>query len=439
MNKQDNLMTDREKAGVEEEVVRAALVGGVGENTEELQEKSLCELERLLNTAGGVCIARVTQNRPHPDPRFYLGSGKIEEIAALAKANDISLVVVDDELSPSQIKNIEDAMESQVRVIDRTMLILDIFARNAVTSEGILQVEIAQLKYSLPRLLGKGSELSRLGGGIGTRGPGESKLETDRRHIKRRIAYLEAALREMDENRAVQRRARKSAGIPQIAVAGYTNVGKSTLLNKLTDAGILSENKLFATLDPTTRRLKLPNGKEVLLTDTVGFIQRLPHHLVEAFKSTLDEVVLADLILILLDAADPEVQSQLTVTEEILSSLFEKRRVEPKPVLYIFNQCDRVSGDLPAFTPRADTVYISALTGEGIDDLLSRVEKALDEGKKEVVFRFPASGGGYVSRLYQTSTVLSCDYTENGIVVRTIADEKIRGMYREYLQLEGGN
>ncbi len=421
---------------------QAILVARIEEGmTEENREKSLDELEQLLETAGGVCFARLSQTRPHPDVRTYLGSGKAEELSQLIKGNKITLIVVDDELSPSQIKNLEDAMETEVRVIDRTMLILDIFARNAVTSEGILQVEIAQLKYSMPRLLGKGTALSRLGGGIGTRGPGESKLETDRRHIKRRIAYLEEALREMDETRSIQRSARRSSGIPQIAIAGYTNVGKSTLLNHLTHANILSEDKLFATLDPTTRRLKLPTAGEVVLTDTVGFIQHLPHHLVEAFKSTLDEVVLADLILIILDASNPEVDHQLSVTEQILSALYAKRKAEPRPMLYVFNKCDRVEKKmLPLLTPRADTVYISAVTGEGIDTLIARIEKAVSECKKEVVFKFPnAFGGGYLNRLYKTSTVVSCDYASDGMLIRVIADEKIRSMYKEFLVEKGGN
>ena len=268
-------------------------------------EKSLDELERLLATAGGTVFARMTQSKEAPDPRTYIGSGKVTELADLCADNEIKLVVFDTELSPSQIRNLEDRL-GNVTVIDRSMLILDIFALHAVTGEGKLQVELAQLKYTVPRLSGKGTELSRLGGGIGTRGPGESKLESDRRHIKRRIAALEAELEVLEKNRKTMRASRDKSNMPGIAIVGYTNAGKSTLLNYFTNAGILVEDKLFATLDPTTRKLELPCGEDVLLTDTVGFISRLPHHLVKAFKSTLDEAVYADILMIVIDASDPE-------------------------------------------------------------------------------------------------------------------------------------
>ncbi|MBO5682689.1 MAG: GTPase HflX, partial [Clostridia bacterium] len=298
---------------------RAVLVGIVtrGETEEELH-KSLDELERLLDTAGGVCIARLTQNKETPDPRTLIGSGKAAELAYICACNEATLVVFDCDLSPSQIRNIEDIVGDSVRVIDRSMLILDIFALHAVTGEGKLQVELAQLKYTAPRLMGHGAEMSRLGGGIGTRGPGESKLESDRRHMKRRINALEEQIDELEKNRRTMRASRDKSGIPKIAIVGYTNAGKSTLLNALTDAGILAQDKLFATLDPTTRKYELPCGESVLLTDTVGFINKLPHHLVSAFRSTLEEACYADVLLIVIDASDPEYKKCLEVTESLL-------------------------------------------------------------------------------------------------------------------------
>ena len=269
---------------------RTVLVGLVkkGESIDEI-DASLDELEGLLKTAGGECIARLTQSKEAPDPRTMIGSGKAAELAYLCACNDITLVVFDCELSPSQIRNLEAIVGDKVRVIDRSMLILDIFALHAVTGEGKLQVELAQLKYTAPRLMGRGTELSRLGGGIGTRGPGESQLETDRRHLQRRIKSLEDQISEIAKNRKTIRDARERSGITTVAIVGYTNAGKSTLLNHLTDAGILAEDKLFATLDPTTRKYVLPCGEEILLTDTVGFIKKLPHHLISAFHSTLEE------------------------------------------------------------------------------------------------------------------------------------------------------
>ena len=287
---------------------RAILIGlNTPDTSLEETEKSLGELERLLETAGGVCFAKVVQNKEHPDVRTCIGIGKVAEVKQLCGAYGVELVVFDPELSPSQIRNLEELIGEDVRVIDRSMLILDIFALHAVTGEGKLQVELAQLKYTAPRLMGKGTELSRLGGGIGTRGPGESKLESDRRHMKRRIVALEEELRNLDRNRQTMRAARDRSGLKKIAIVGYTNAGKSTLLNQLTDAGILAEDKLFATLDPTTRKMELPDGTSVLLTDTVGFIRKLPHHLIHAFKSTLDEAVYADVLLIVVDASDPEI------------------------------------------------------------------------------------------------------------------------------------
>ena len=289
--------------GEESRPALAVLVGVVmrDDDPDEV-EVSLDELERLLDTAGGEVFARMVQNKSTPDPRTLIGSGKVEELAELCRANDVDLVVFDCDLSPVQIRNLEDDLRGdnkkmKLRVIDRSMLILDIFALHAVTAEGKLQVELAQLQYTAPRMTGHGIEMSRLGGGIGTRGPGESKLESDRRHMKRRVDALRAELAVVEKNRRTMRASRDRSGLPRVAIVGYTNAGKSTLLNALTGAGILAEDKLFATLDPTTRKFNLPGGETILLTDTVGFIRKLPHHLVSAFRSTLEEAVYADIIL----------------------------------------------------------------------------------------------------------------------------------------------
>ncbi len=393
---------------------------------------SMNELERLLDTAGGVAEARLVQMRDKPDNATYLGEGKIDELRDLAASVGAELVVFDDELTPSQIRNIEERLEG-VRVIDRTMLILDIFAGRAATAEGILQVEIARLKYTMPRLLGKGEELSRLGGGIGTRGPGESKLESDRRHIKRRITALTEDLKELEKKRSEQRKTRKKSGIPQIAVAGYTNAGKSTLLNTLTNAGIFAEDKLFATLDPTTRRLELPEAGEALMTDTVGFIDRLPHHLVEAFRSTLEEVTFADIIIVLLDASDERVRKHYEVTQNILNELFEGK--ERSKTLYVFNKCDKtdVSELYTGLSSMSDAVFISAVTGEGIDDLIKALEKLIKEDRIDVKLSLPVSKGGILSSLYETSYVKNVEYEGAFIKVEAVVDKKTYGSVRMYV------
>jgi len=371
------------------------------------------------------------QMRDRPDNATYLGEGKIEELRDLAISCGAELVVFDDELTPSQIKNIEDRLEN-IRVIDRTMLILDIFAGRAKTSEGILQVEIARLKYTMPRLLGKGAELSRLGGGIGTRGPGESKLESDRRHIKRRITALTEDLKELERKRSEQRKTRKKSGIPQIAIAGYTNAGKSTLLNALTDAGIFAEDKLFATLDPTTRRLELPEAGEALLTDTVGFIDRLPHHLVEAFRSTLEEVTFADIIIVLMDASDERVRKHYEVTQNILSDLFKDK--ERSKILYVFNKCDRINKEelFTGFSSSSEAVFISALEKTGLDDLIKALEKLITEDRIHVSLSLPVSKGGILSALYESAYVKKADYVGAFIDVEAVVDQKMYGTVKQY-------
>jgi GTP-binding protein HflX len=355
----------------------------------------------------------------------------VEEIAALCEDNEVELVIFDEELAPSQIRNLEEELGENVRVIDRSMLILDIFALHAVSREGKLQVELAQLKYTAPRLTGHGVEMSRLGGGIGTRGPGESKLETDRRHMHRRVVALEEELRELEGNRKTMRAARDRSGIPKIAIVGYTNAGKSTLLNRLTDAGILAEDKLFATLDPTTRKYELPSGDSVLLTDTVGFIRKLPHHLIHAFKSTLDEAVYADALMIVIDVSDPEHPEQVKVTEELLEEL----GAAGKPTLYVFNKCDLGISDpwMPGKTAEnVHTVAVSAKTGQGIELLLEEMQAILHEGKKRVTFHIPNNRAGALNTLYRYATVEDVEYGADEIVATAVVDSKAHGMLHEF-------
>ncbi len=397
---------------------------------EELCRVSLNELQRLLDTAGGCVFAEVTQAKSSPDPRTCIGSGKVAEVAELCKNNGIGLVVFDCELSPSQIRNLEDDIGDDVRVIDRSMLILDIFARHAASREGKLQVQLAQLKYTIPRLTGKGAELSRLGGGIGTRGPGESKLERDKRHVKRQIDALEAEIRELEQTRIVKRKQREKSGIPKMAIAGYTNAGKSTLLNRLTDAGILAEDKLFATLDPTTRKFTLPDGMDVLLTDTVGFIRNLPHHLISAFRSTLDEVACADFLLILMDASDPEFLSQLEVTEKLLTEL----GADGKPTLYVMNKIDLcVQAMLPFLPQQKKVVQISARTGEGIDRLTEALVSLVREGKQEFQFFFDHSRQNLLQILYKSAAVSEVQYTDEGVLATATVDAAVKGLLADYI------
>jgi GTP-binding protein HflX len=422
--------------GGEELRTRAATVSMVCYDDDEVEvEKSLAELARLLDTAGADTVFSLVQNKSAPDPRYLLGSGKVAELAAMCHMNEVSLVVFDMDLSPSQIRNLEDAISTEqmpVRVIDRSMLILDIFALHASSGEGKLQVELAQLKYTAPRLVGHGTEMSRLGGGIGTRGPGESKLESDRRHMQRRIYALEQELKVMEKNRRTMRASRDRSGALKVSIVGYTNAGKSTLLNRLTDAGILAENKLFATLDPTTRRFRLPCGEEILLTDTVGFIRKLPHHLVNAFRSTLDEAVYADVLLILVDASDDEAETQLQVTEDLLRDL----GASGKPTLYVFNKCDlgvkhfRPSGLKDDGNSRV--LYVSAQTGQGIEQLVDALEEIVLSGKRRVTYVIPNREAGVLNKLYGLATVESVDYGPEAITVVAMADAKARGQLRAY-------
>ena len=426
--------------GLEKELERAAIVGLVTyERPAEDCDASLDELERLLETAGGKAIVRLVQVKDTPDVRCFLGTGKMKELAELCKNHEISLVVCDAELSPSQIRNMEDLLsesgESTVRVIDRSMLILDIFALHATTAEGKLQVELAQLKYTVPRLIGKGLQLSRQGGSgsIAARGPGETKLESDRRHIKRRMLALQEELTALEQRRATQRKQRDRSGICKVAIVGYTNAGKSTLLNRLTAAGILAEDKLFATLDPTTRKFELSDGTEILLVDTVGFIRNLPHHLIKAFGSTLDEAVYADIIITMTDASDKECETQLAVTEALLREL----GAGSKPTLCVFNKCDKEAEHLPqppASIPRENVFYISAKTGGNLDKLIGRLTELVNESTSRLTFAIPMTRQEVVAKLYRFANVEEVRYEGDTVLVTAVCDSRAKGLFREWVK-----
>lgn len=370
-------------------------------------ESSMAELEELAKTSGAEIIGKMIQKRPAPEAATYMGKGALEEICNFCSNHNIDLIIADGELSPVQIRNIEDL--TGVRVIDRTTLILDIFAGRARSSEGKLQVELAQLKYSLPRLSGKGTALSRLGGGIGTRGPGETKLETDRRHIRFRIQNLKAELDKVEKRRVAMHQRRKKNGALCVAIVGYTNAGKSTLMNRLTDAGVLQEDKLFATLDPTARKLVLPDGRQIMLVDTVGLVRRLPHQLVDAFRSTLEEAAWADVILNVCDASSDECAEHIKVTESVLNDL----GCSGKPIINVLNKCDKPTElDFDFFE---NSVKISAATGDGIDSLLAAIENALPKDRKRVKILLPFDKMK-LSSIVRDGTVHSEEYTENGVL-----------------------
>lgn len=407
---------------------RAVLVS-IAERSSDLDECniSLDELERLLETAGGTSFAKIVQVKESFDPRTCIGKGKVAEIRELCKNNEISLVIFDFELTPAQIRNLEGDI-GDVTVIDRSMLILDIFALHAASGEGKLQVELAQLKYTAPRLTGRGVELSRQGGGIGSRGPGESKLETDRRHLKERIVTLERRLDELEHNRAVMRTQRDKSGIVKIALVGYTNAGKSTLLNALTGADVLCADKLFATLDPTTRKTELPSGRSVLFTDTVGFIRNLPHHLVKAFKSTLDEVRYADILLLVSDANDKEALSQIKITEELINEL----GAADKTRIYVYNKIDMKEGATVGIVGDM-SVAVSAYRGDGIDDLISLISEVADKTSRAKRILVPYGEESVLNAIYRTYGVLDTEYTDDGTAVTAILDEKGLGQFSKYI------
>ena len=379
-------------------------------------EASMDELEELVKSAGAEPVLSMTQKLPRVESGTYVGTGKLQEIAENCREQEIDLIVADSELSPTQIKNIENATD--IRVIDRTTLILDIFALRARSREGKLQVELAQLKYTLPRLTGKGIEMSRLGGGIGTRGPGETKIETDRRHIRRRMETLREELAELEKHRRMLRRRREKDGVITCAIVGYTNAGKSTLMNRLTDAGVLAQDKLFATLDPTSRALRLPSGISVMLIDTVGLVRRLPHHLVEAFHSTLEEAAQSDIIINLCDASSEEARIHLQVTRDLLDSL----GCGDTPVLTVLNKCDLLDNTLLE-QEFSSYIPISAKTGEGIGELLQAIDDNLPVRMKRVSLLIPFASAGLVSDIRGGGTLLSEEYTADGVAVEAVVDE----------------
>jgi GTP-binding protein HflX len=402
---------------------RFVLVGVSASDSDDTKE-SLEELRELVDTAGGFTVGMIIQNREKIHPSTYIGKGKIEEVRQMIFESDATGVVCDDELSPAQLKNLEDAL--QTIVLDRTVLILDIFAKRATTKEGKLQVEMAQLKYRSTRLVGMGNILSRLGGGIGTRGPGEKKLETDRRHIRERLSQLKRELASLEKSRETARSLRSRSNIPVLAIVGYTNAGKSTLINYLTDAGVLEEDKLFATLDPTTRSYTMESGQQVLFTDTVGFIRKLPHHLVEAFRSTLEEAKYADIIIHVVDSVNPDAYKQMHIVYETLANL----GVKDKSIITVFNKRDLVETEQVIKDFKADhTVKLSAKTGEGVDKLLDTIERVLTEQKILIEELFPYSEAGKIQTIRKYGQLLVEEFRQEGIYVKAyISKELLRGL-----------
>lgn len=394
---------------VQEKVI---LVGVCTDDNDDTQ-KSLDELEELAATAGAVTVGRVVQNLDQIHPGTYVGKGKLEEIKDLLWETEATGIICDDELSPIQLGNMEDALDT--KVMDRTLIILDIFAGRASTNEGKIQVELAQLKYRQSRLTGLGKSLSRLGGGIGTRGPGEKKLEMDRRLIKNRIAQLNRELKDVKRHREVTREQRNKTKVPVVAIVGYTNAGKSTLLNHLTGAGVLEEDKLFATLDPTTRNLKLPSKQEILMTDTVGFIRKLPHHLIEAFRSTLEEAKYADVILHVVDASNPQMDEQMYIVYETLENL----EVRNKPIITAFNKQDKVRGESILRDFKADhVVRISAKHGDGLAELQQVIEDVLREQKVLIEKVYSYAEAGKIQLIRKYGELLEESYRDDGIFAR---------------------
>ena len=410
---------------------RAVLVGLHADcfsKEETATNATLDELEALLETAGGQCTAKVLQNRHTPDSRTFIGAGKAAEIRQLAENTEANMAIFDNTLSPSQIRVLEEILG--VTVLDRSALILDIFAQRAKTAEGRLQVELAQYQYLLPRLSGMGTSLSRQGGGIGTRGPGETQLETDRRHIRSRIAKLEEELTQVRQVRAVQRRQRIKNSVPVVALVGYTNAGKSTLLNRLTGAGIPANNRLFDTLDTTSRQWTVSETLSVILSDTVGFIAQLPHHLVDAFRATLEELSFADLLIHVIDASDPERDSHIAVVDKLVEQLAKPG----VPIIQCFNKADLVPPEeLPVGSNR---VAISAKAGSGLPALLDLVEENLNRGQRRGILLFPYAQGGLLEQLHREAQVLSVEYTPDGIQVEAVCGPILYGRLKEFIVRE---
>ncbi len=414
----------------EKETERAILCGvhtGSLDILSDTTDETIAELHELARTAGAEVVGVMVQNREKPDGAAYFGEGKLDELKAAVDGLDATLIIFDDELTGSQIRNIEDA--AGARVIDRSTLILDIFAQRARSREGKLQVELAQLRYNLPRLSGMGTQLSRLGGGIGTRGPGETKLESDRRHIHRRIAALEEELREVEKHRGLIRSRRKKDGAATAALVGYTNAGKSSLMNRITGSDIFAENMLFATLDPTVRTLELSDGRNAVMIDTVGFIRKLPHHLIKAFRSTLEEACDADVLVHVIDAADPEMQNHIRVADDLLGEL----GCRAQRTVAVFNKCDIA----PPLSPRpkgnyTDYAFVSAATGEGIDTLLKILEDALPGKKRKMTVLIPYSQSGTAARLHDSEVILSESYEADGTKITVMADAALYAALKEF-------
>lgn len=401
---------------VEERFVLVAVAASDRDDT----AQSLDELEELAATAGAITVGKIIQNRENVHPGTYIGKGKIDEVREMAIMTNATGVVCDDELSPAQLKNLEDALS--MKVLDRTVIILDIFARRASTREGKIQVELAQLRYRSSRLIGLRNSLSRLGGGIGTRGPGEKKLEVDRRLIKERITLLRHELDEVKQNRETARSLRSKNRIPVVAIVGYTNAGKSTLLNHLTNAGVLEEDQLFATLDPTTRNLEMESGQQILITDTVGFIRKLPHHLIEAFRSTLEEAKYSDIILHVVDSANPDVDHQMHIVYDTLNKL----GIQDKEIITAFNKQDRPEADNVIKDFKADyTVKMSAKTGMGVDKLLETIEKVLNERKILLEREFSYQEAGKIQTIRKYGQLLEEEYRQDGIYVKAYVPKDI--------------
>ncbi|MBQ3215712.1 MAG: GTPase HflX [Oscillospiraceae bacterium] len=415
-------------AMVQERAVLVGLNADCFTKAQTATDETLEELEALLETAGGFCTGKVLQNRHTPDAHSFIGEGKALEVKMLVEATASTMVIFDNELSAGHIRALEEIFG--VTVLDRSALILDIFAQRAKTKEGRLQVELAQYQYLLPRLSGMGKSLSRQGGGIGTRGPGETKLESDRRHIRERITRLQHELEQVRQVRSVVRERRMKNSVPVVAIVGYTNAGKSTLLNQLTGAGIPANNRLFDTLDTTSRQLTVSDNLDVILSDTVGFIAKLPHHLVDAFRATLEELEYADLLLHVIDSSDPEREEHIEVVDKLIAKL-------SKPgtkVLRCYNKADLVEPtDIPV---GEDVVRISARHGYGMDALLQAIEKALGHSRHHVVLTLPYSQGGLVDTLHKNAQVKSVEYTGEGIVVETILDPILYGRMKEYIAKE---
>lgn len=413
---------------VSEQTPERVILIGIDLDNQETAEACLDELEELVKTAGAISVAKVIQKRERIHSGHYIGKGKLEEVKMMLKTYDASGIVCDDELSPAQMKNLEQIL--QTKIMDRTMVILDIFASRAMSKEGKIQVELAQLKYRLSRLSGIGASMSRLGGGIGTRGPGETKLETNRRYIKDRIGELNQELKQIETHRQLLRNQRNKKSTPLISLVGYTNAGKSTLINALTDAGVLAEDKLFATLDTTTRKVKLPNGTEVLITDTVGFIQKLPHHLIQAFRATLEELSFADILIHVVDASNANRIQQMDVVYQTLKEL----HCETTPVITVYNKVDKdIETPLPVDTIARDKVAISAKTKKGLDSMLEKIEILLKSFRANIKVFLPYTEGSMLNMIHGKCEIITEEHKAEGIFLELYAEQEMENRLQKYI------